>query len=243
MNKKIKTLIASGVITATTIVGMGVYDKIDTLEKSLEKTKLESEEKDKTIEGLKRNSEEKDGMLSVLENDINLLTEERRLLYNEIEQLKREKSSVKFDKENLKKKSNVDADELNTVLADTDLSGLGDAYVKAEEEYGVNALFLTALTAQESGWGSSNRARTQNNLSGYAVYSDGSKGRSFSSKTSSIMATAKLLSKDYLNKNGKHYKGTDIYSVNETYCPVDGYTWAESINIIANDLVSQINSL
>lgn len=204
------------------------------------------------IKYLNREIDIKNNEIKQLKNDINdkgveieCLKEERKMLYNQIEGLKKEISSskVSFNSSNLKQKSGVDADRLNKVLEGTALYGLGDAYVQAEKQHGVNALFLTALTAQESGWGSSNRARTQNNLSGYAVYSDSSKGRSFNSKTSSILTTAKLISNDYLNTNGKYYKGTDIFSVNETYCPDDDYVWANNINSIAKDLMREINSL
>lgn len=114
--------------------------------------------------------------------------------------------------------------------------------MKAEETYGVNAIFLMALTAQESAWGTSNRAKNQNNLSGFEVYSAGAKGASFGSKGESIMATAKLISESYINSDGEHYNGTSVDSVNIKYCPDDGGYWSRSITQIANKLVLRINS-
>lgn len=180
--------------------------------------------------------------------DIDVLQEERKLYMEEIEKLKGNNedysnTTVSFNENNLTTKSGADTKRINKILEGTGLSGLGSSYIQAEETYGVNAMFLASLTAQESGWGESNRANTQNNLSGYAVYSSASAGTSFSSKHESIMATAKLLSNDYLNSKGAHYSGKDIYSVNEVYCPNDDYYWANSITKIAYKLTNQINNL
>lgn len=124
----------------------------------------------------------------------------------------------------------------------TGLEGLGSWYLKAEQVYGVNAIFLVALTAQESTWGTSNRAVTQNNLSGYAVYSDSAEGATFDSKGESIMDTAKLIGEKYINPDGEYYNGTSVASVNIRYCPGDRGHWSSSITKIAYDLVNKINS-
>lgn len=248
MNKKLVGAIAGGLLVVTTVVGANeLIQEIETLNKSITQIEQESEIKDNKIKELEEELKVKEEELKEKETDIRFLKDERKTLFNEIEELKKNNSysnqKVSFNKSNLKSKSGVDAKRLNKVLEGTGLAGLGSTYVDAEKTYGVNAIFLTALTAQESGWGNSNRARTQNNLSGYAVYSDTSSGKSFSSKSASIYATAKLLANDYLSTEGKHYKGTDIISVNKTYCPVGGYDWANKITSISNDLVQKINSL
>lgn len=127
-------------------------------------------------------------------------------------------------------------------LKGTGLEGLGSWYLEAEQTYGVNAIFLMALTAQESAWGTSNRARTQNNLSGFEVYSDSAEGAYFSSKGESIMTTAKLIGEKYISPNGKYYNGTSVASVNIEYCPNDGGHWSKSITKIAYQLLEKINS-
>lgn len=241
MNKKLISMISCGAITATVIIGFNeLTQEIEKLNVSIEQIKKESENKSKEIKKLKEE-------LGLAETDKKVLLEEQKVLNKKIEDLKKNNDyinkKVDFDKTDLKIKSGVDVKRLNKVLEDTGLAGLGAVYVDAEKTYGVNALFLTALTAQESGWGTSNRARTQNNLSGYAVYSDSSAGRTFSSKSESIYATAKLIAEDYLNKKGRCYKGVDIFSVNESYCPVGEYDWANNISSIAQYLVQEINSL
>ena len=101
------------------------------------------------------------------------------------------------------------------MLKGTKLEGIEQALLNAEKEYNVNAIFLTSIVANESGWGTSKRAQTQNNLTGYAVYHDLSRGTTFSSKDQCIYGTAKLLANNYLNPNGKYYNGTSIYDVNK----------------------------
>ena len=145
--------------------------------------------------------------------------------------------NVYFNPNNLTETSNANVARLNALLKGTALSGLGASYKQAEEEFGVNAIFLMSLTAEESGWGRSRRAREDNNMSGFEVYNDAAKGARFDSKHESIMVTGKLLSKHYLNPNGKYYKGKDIYAVNKTYCPVNGYTWANNITRIGYNLL------
>lgn len=131
---------------------------------------------------------------------------------------------------------------MRKALRDTGLEKLADYYVEAEKIFGVNAIFLASLTAQESAWGTSNRAINQNNLSGFEVYHADAKGRYFQNKRESIMKTAELLSKNYLNENGVYYKGKDIFNVNSTYCPNDDYYWSSSINKIAYGLVKKVNN-
>ena len=143
---------------------------------------------------------------------------------------------------NLLEKSNATVNDMTVALFGTGLEEVAYAYVKAEKEWGVNAIFLASLTAEESGWGRSNRAINQNNLSGYAVYSAGASGRSFSSKEESIMETAKLICQQYLKPTGAYYNGISIYDVNIKYCPNDGGTWSKNISSIAYSLVSKINN-
>lgn len=182
-----------------------------------------------------------------------LLSEEKEALQQKIELLQREYDELKaqylkeiqpvsFSSDNLLITSNATNKKLETALVGTGLEGLAHAYMEAELTYGVNAIFLVALTAEESGWGNSYRAKTQNNLSGFAVYSPASRGTTFSSKEESIMATAKLLKEDYLNSNGQYYNGTSVSSVNIRYCPNDGGNWSNNITTIANEIVLKINS-
>ena len=109
-----------------------------------------------------------------------------------------------------------------------------------EDIYGINAFFLAALIAQESGWVTSYRAIHQNNLTGHAVYNNAAAGTTFNSQEESIYNTAKLLRNNYLTKGGSNYHGTSIWNVNTDYCltldsTATDYNWSTNISSIAND--------
>ena len=57
---------------------------------------------------------------------------------------------------NLNSKSGLTAEEINKLLEGTEMEGLGEAFVQAEQQYGINALYFTAHAIWESGWGTSN---------------------------------------------------------------------------------------
>ena len=109
-----------------------------------------------------------------------------------------------------------------------------------EDIYGINAFFLAALIAQESGWVTSDRALYQNNLTGHAVYNNAAAGTTFNSQEESIYNTAKLLRNNYLTQGGSNYHGTSIWNVNTDYCLTQDssstdYNWSSNISSIAND--------
>jgi beta-N-acetylglucosaminidase len=115
----------------------------------------------------------------------------------------------------LKQPSGLTADIINKVLDGTPLEGLGDAYIKAEKETGVSALFLLGVSVHESKWGNSKFARERNNIFGYKAYdSDPDKTEWFSSKEECILVVAKSLSENYLVADGKYYNGTTLQEVN-----------------------------
>lgn len=121
---------------------------------------------------------------------------------------------------NLLTKSNATAYELNTVLEGTALEGLGDDFIKAEERYHVNAIFLTALAIHESGWGnSSNIARYKDNIFGYNAQDTNptAKATTFNSKEESIRFVAGRLSMSYLDEAGRYFKGYTLKAVNHYY--------------------------
>lgn len=66
--------------------------------------------------------------------------------------------------------SNISSEEVNKMLDGTNLSGLGEAFVKAEKEKGVNALYMLGLACLESGYGNSYFAIERNNLYGWSAY-------------------------------------------------------------------------
>ena len=67
--------------------------------------------------------------------------------------------------------SNISAKEAEKMLENyPKLHGLGAAFVKAEKEKGVNALYMLGLACLESNYGRSNFAVERNNLYGWCAY-------------------------------------------------------------------------
>lgn len=160
--------------------------------------------------------------------------------------IKKYNIDVTFDENNVTKLSNTTLSHMERALVNTGLYDEAKSFVKAEQTYGVNAYFIAAICANESYWGMSDRAKNDNNLSGYAVYNNSAKGAKFDTKHDSIMATAKLLRDYYLTPDGECFNGYSVVDVNKKYCFLqDGETidfnWATQVTSIAKDLVYKAN--
>ena len=153
----------------------------------------------------------------------------------------KDKKPVGYHFENIGEPSNIEEHELKEVLENApndNLAKYAKDIVKAEKFYSVNAFALSAIIAQESGWGRSHRAKTQNNLTGYAVYNSNASGKDFDSAGDSILATAKLLKENYLTPEAENFNGTSITGVNIDYCLTEDssrtdYNWSKDIHSIA----------
>lgn len=194
--------------------------------------------RDNVISELEKIKKEKDSKEKELK--------ELKDLKDNLEQLmKRKTEAIGFNPSDLLQKSNVSVDDMVTMLKGTALEELAPIYIEAENLYGVNAVFLASLTAQESGWGTSKRAVEDNNLTGFGVYSNSSTGINANSKRNNILQTAKWLKEQYLTPGASLYTGLSIKDVNSKYCMgSDGladYNWSENITKIGNGLISKIN--
>ena len=179
----------------------------------------------------------------------NKLEAEVNIAENELEAINREnnrKNNVYYNSMDITEISNISANELYNTLININNGKLAKyawTFKKCEDLYGINAFFLVGLVAQESGWDTSNRANYQNNLTGYAVYNNQSKGMSFDSKEDSIYETAKLLKDNYLTFGSKYYTGKSIWNINSNYCWYEdgnnpNYSWSDYINQIANKCIN-----
>lgn len=141
-----------------------------------------------------------------------------------------------FNPYNLLEPSNVSREQMYDILEGTALQTLSNGYVYMEEVYGINALFLVAISAYESGWGTSYLAMNNNNLGGIKA-SDGSWAY-FSDWFECISYKADLLYHQYLIPTGAYYNGTSTCNINVRYC--EESVWADNINAIAYELLSKI---
>lgn len=138
--------------------------------------------------------------------------------------------------------SGITAEELSQVfykLGKPRMIQYSQAFVDAERIYKVNALFLAAIAAQESGWGSKAGGANGTNLTGHCVYDSSSIGTTFNSGYESIIETAKLLLKDYLTPGGTSFNGVSVEDVNARYCLKDDrktidYNWTSYVTSIEN---------
>lgn len=134
----------------------------------------------------------------------------------------------------LRQKSYLTADDYNYMLRNTELNGLGQALVNAEENYNVNGLYLMGLACLESGYGTSGYARYRNNLVGWnAIDSNPDLATYFESKDECIRFVAEKLSINYLNENGCFFEGYTPESIDIHYC-TDKLHAAKIIQIVNN---------
>ena len=96
--------------------------------------------------------------------------------------------------------------------------GIEDAFLKAEQDYGINCLFVMAIASLESANGT--MCFRPNNMFGF-----GSSG--FSSKSECVDVVARSLEYNYLTPGGSLYNGTRITDVNKRYAASS--TWDDKV--------------
>ncbi len=88
---------------------------------------------------------------------------------------------------NIASHSGLNANQIDALLASTGLHSLGQEFYNAEQKYNINAYFMIAHAAIESGWGHSYYATARNNLFGFnAVDSDPNQASFYPTKEASI---------------------------------------------------------
>ena len=117
-------------------------------------------------------------------------------------------------------KSGFSAEELSKGLLG-ELSSFSEDFIAAEEKYGVNAVFLAAVAALESGWGK--YCFRPNNIFGWS-------GKDFETKEECIDFVASKISEHYLSEGGKYYNGKTVSGVNVFYNGND--FWEKAVNEI-----------
>lgn len=138
----------------------------------------------------------------------------------------------------LRSRSGLTAATIDAYLASrTELPPLGDAFLAAERDYGVNARYLVAHAVLESGRGTSYIARTFHNLFGWnAVDADpvGAASR-FADDASGIDFVARQISELYLTPGGRWWGGAPtLRAMNQRYASDPG--WSAKIARLANEL-------
>jgi len=117
------------------------------------------------------------------------------------------------------KPSGVTVEDLKKVTTQG-LVGLEEAFWQAEQDYGINCLFVMAIAAIESGNGTINGVG--NNMFGW-----GGGYIAFSSKEEGIDVVARGLATNYLKPGAGLYSGNTISSVNKRYA--SSSTWDDKV--------------
>ena len=254
MSKKVQVLVLAGVFTSSTSV-LGVNTGIETVQAKVRESSANVVEITESIF-----KSEVDRGYEFLKETERILEEKREAERLEAERIAREqaelerlrleneirKENVGINLDNVLEISNINADELSqvfTLMNKPEMCELSTALVDAEKTYGINALFLASLVANETAYNTSYRAINQNNVSGYAVYNSSVEGTYFNSKYECIMKTAKWLKDEYLSPDGAHFYGYTTRCVNIDYCLTEDssasdYNWSRIINNIGKTLES-----
>ena len=189
-----------------------------------------------TIDSIEEVKEEKQDLENTTASILYQTIRETEELHQKFVQLVQTTDVTRLD---LRKPSGLDMEKADALLEGTGLEGLGKAFVEVEERYQVNAYYLIAHAAWESGWGKSRISREKNNLFGFAAY-DKSPYRSakgFSSKEEGIDVVAKYVDKHYLNPNGRFFNGPHLKGMNVRYATDDN--WQRGIAKIMTSLTKK----
>lgn len=212
---------------------MKMIDEYREEQKELERQRLEEEARLKAEEEARLLAEEQ-----ARQEEIARQQEIERLARLE-EERKANITRTYYTSSNISQPSNLNSEELEVALEGTGLAGLGQYFITAEETYGVNGVFLTAIAALESGWGTSHYAQQRNNLFGYqANDSNPDNATYFSSKAEAIYLVGRKLSENYLNPNGIYYNGATPSGVNVKYCSSED--WATKVVSIMNKIMNKV---
>ncbi|MDM5157511.1 PA14 domain-containing protein [Bacillus sp. DX1.1] len=134
----------------------------------------------------------------------------------------------------LRKPSKVTAQEINNYVSNktngsSPLIGYGQAFIDAQNKYGINALFLASHAILESGYGKSEIAYRKHNLFGLRAEDSDPFGlaRYFTNFKASINYNAAYVREYYVEPGHWQYKGVTLQDINANYSTDKG--WATKI--------------
>ena len=132
----------------------------------------------------------------------------------------------------LLQKSNLTAEQLEEALYYR-LADYAEVFIEAEEETGVNAIFLASVAALESGWGRSKVAKNKNNLYGWTT--DTGDYKTFESHEECIKFIAHKFKELYLSPDGRYFTGYEVKNINYYY---NGrQAWEDAVNNIMDGIL------
>lgn len=141
---------------------------------------------------------------------------------------------------NLNTLSNVSPQQLNSLLKDTPLQELGQAFAGTEQKYHMHAVYLLAHAIHESAFGRSKIAREKKNLFGFVAYDKDPYGSAmkFNSFEHCIDYCAGYIKRQYLTKGGRWYEGPTLRGMNVHYAT--DKRWAVKVARWMDNLYKQL---
>lgn len=116
--------------------------------------------------------------------------------------------------------------DLNFILKDTKLKGLGKNFLQAQEKYGVNALFMIAIAQKESAWGKFTPEKNPYNFAGLGIKNI----KSFADCVDKLAQT--LSGKNYFQAQPSKKTPSKIAP---TYCPPKAAIWSTDVTTYMNN--------
>lgn len=141
--------------------------------------------------------------------------------------------------------ANVNADAINQYLQthDSILFGLGQTFMTAQSQYGVNANYLVSHALEETGSGGnvSAIAQTKNNLYGYGAYDVNapSDAGTFPSMAYAIQFQAWEVRNNYLNPTSSHYVQPTLSGISVNYA--SDPNWANKVNNLMDQMAIDLH--
>lgn len=130
--------------------------------------------------------------------------------------------------------SGLNAAELEAGLLG-ELKPYAEDFIAAERETGVNAVFLAAVAALESGWNTSEVAESKNNLFGWSAATGYA---SFEGKEACIEEVAACIKSLYLTPDGAYFNGYTVEAVNTRYNGAEH--WEKTVKQIMQEIEKRI---
>jgi beta-N-acetylglucosaminidase/single-stranded DNA-binding protein len=150
----------------------------------------------------------------------------------------------------LNTQANVTADQINSFIdfktagRKSVMTGMGWAYLQAQQVTGLNAIYLLAHSGHETGWGTSNISATKFNFYGIGAYDvDPLAGASdFSTPAGGIIQGAAWIKNNYVNNQQYDQPTLDSMRWNQNYHQyASDEAWAAKIQSFAQEFYNFIN--
>ncbi len=178
--------------------------------------------------------------IDVMQADLDIITNLDENMNDELDHIEEVVDPIIYNTTEITQKSGFSAEQFNTIIdtafakmnkSSTALTGIGEGLYEAEQQYNVNGLYLLGIASLESGWGTSNYAKSYNNLYGLV-------GKKFDSVDECSLYMGKLIRENYIDK------GYDTLAKIQTkYCPSGGSKWVSDIKWCANKYINAANEL